>query len=124
MLGYMTLLYSLPNFADSIGLNGSQAAAISAYLNLGIALGRPAVGWASDRWGRIEIAGLLTGFCGLMCFAIWIPARTYGVTILFAILSGAVVGVFWMVSRTLKAKGCYAEGVARLLLRFLLRLRG
>lgn len=98
MLGYITLLYSLPNFADSIGLSNQQAAAISAYLNLGTACGRPIIGFVSDRLGRIEIAGYLTLFCGLTCFAIWIPAKTYGVTIFFAIVSGAVVGVFWMVS--------------------------
>jgi MFS family permease len=98
MLGYITLLYSLPDFSGSIGLDKTQAAAISAYLNLGIAIGRPAVGFVSDRLGRIEVAGWLTFFCGLTCFAIWIPAKTYGLTIFFSIVSGAVVGVFWMVS--------------------------
>jgi MFS family permease len=98
MLGYITLLYSLPDFSASIGLSTSQAAAISAYLNLGIALGRPMAGFVSDKFGRIEVAGVLTAFCGVLCFAIWIPAKSYGVAILFAIVSGAVVGVFWMVS--------------------------
>lgn len=96
MLGYITLLYSLPAFAGSIGLSKSQAAAVSAFLNLGIAIGRPLVGLVSDRFGRIEVAGLFTLFCGLSCFAIWLPAKDYGVSILFAIVSGAVVGVFWM----------------------------
>ncbi|CZR59970.1 related to protein MCH2 (monocarboxylate permease homolog) [Phialocephala subalpina] len=96
MLGYMVLLYSLPSFSESIGLDKNQAAAISAYLNLGIAIGRPMIGLTSDRLGRIEVSGFMTFFCGLICFAIWIPARVYGVTIFFAIVSGAVVGVFWM----------------------------
>ncbi|KUJ12631.1 MFS general substrate transporter [Mollisia scopiformis] len=96
MLGYITLLYSLPNFSESIGLNKNQAAAISAYLNLGVAIGRPMIGLTSDRLGRIEVAGFMTFFCGVTCFAIWIPAKVYGVTIFFAIISGAVVGVFWM----------------------------
>jgi MFS family permease len=100
MLGYITLLYSLPDFSASSGLSTSQAAAISAYLNLGIALGRPMAGLVSDKLGRIEVAGVLTAFCGVLCFAIWIPAKSYGVAILFAIVSGAVVGVFWMVSRS------------------------
>jgi MFS family permease len=98
MLGYMTLLYSIPNFATSIGLSTSQAAATSAYLNLGIAVGRPLTGYLSDRYGRVDVAGLCTLFCGVSCFAIWIPAKSYGVTSLFAVVSGAVVGVFWMVS--------------------------
>jgi len=98
MLGYITLLYSLSDFSASIGLSKTQAAAISAFLNLGTAVGRPLTGFISDRYGRIQVAGLCTFICGFLCFSIWIPAKTYGVTILFAILSGAVVGVFWMVS--------------------------
>ncbi len=39
MLGYMTLLYSLSDFSITIGLSKTQAAAISAYLNLGTAVG-------------------------------------------------------------------------------------
>ena len=98
MLGYITLLYSLSDFSASIGLSKTHAAAISAFLNLGTAVGRPLTGFISDRYGRIQVAGLCTFICGFLCFAIWIPAKTYGITILFAILSGAVVGVFWMAS--------------------------
>jgi len=97
MLGYITLLYSLPAFSRTIGLSKTQGAAISAYLNLGTAVGRPMVGFITDKYGRIEVTGIFTFLCGVTCFAIWIPATSYGVTILFAILSGAVVGVFWMV---------------------------
>jgi MFS family permease len=97
MLGYITILYSVSDFSGSIGLSKQHAAAISAFLNLGTAVGRPLTGFVSDRYGRIQTAGLCTFFCGFLCFVIWIPAKTYGVTILFAILSGAVVGVFWMV---------------------------
>jgi MFS family permease len=98
MLGYITILYSLPDFAGSIMLSTSQAAAISAFLNMGTAVGRPLIGFASDRFGRIEVAGLFTFLCGLSCFSIWLPAKDYGVTTVFAIISGAVVGVFWMAS--------------------------
>lgn len=111
MLGYMVLLYSLPNFSDSIGLDKNQAAAISAYLNLGTAIGRPMIGLSSDRLGRIEVSGCMTLFCGLICFAIWIPAKTYGVTIFFAILAGGVVGVFWMVSAMFKDLPCFETDI-------------
>ncbi|MCJ1367174.1 hypothetical protein MMC16_006306 [Acarospora aff. strigata] len=96
MLGYITLLYSLPDFADSLGLTKTQAASIAAYLNLGTAIGRPLIGVASDRFGRLEVAGLLTLFCGVTCFAIWIPATSYGILVFFAILNGGILGVFWM----------------------------
>lgn len=95
---YITLMYSLSDFSASIGLSKSQGAAISAFLNLGTAVGRPLIGFMSDRLGRMEVAGSCTMFCGLTCLAIWIPAKVYGVVIFFAIISGAVMGVFWMVS--------------------------
>ncbi|KAM0799815.1 MFS transporter, MCP family, solute carrier family 16, member 6 [Usnea florida] len=96
MLGYITILFSLSDFARSIGLSASKAAAVSAFLNLGTAIGRPLVGVASDYFGRMETAGVLTLICGIMCFAVWLPATSYGVTILFVIISGAFFGVFWM----------------------------
>ena len=97
MLGYMTLLYSLSDFAHSIGLDYTQAASVAAYLNLGTAVGRPLIGICSDRFGRMEVAGILTFLCGVSCFAIWLPATSYGVTVLFALISGAILGVYWVV---------------------------
>ncbi|KAK5020906.1 hypothetical protein LTS07_011371 [Exophiala sideris] len=97
MLGYIALLYSLSDFALSIGLSRQRATQITALLNVGTAVGRPFIGIASDRFGRFKVATGLTLFCGLSCFIIWIPASTFGVTVLFAILSGAILGVFWMV---------------------------
>jgi MFS family permease len=101
MLGYMILLYSLSNYAVSIGLSQSQASIITALLNLGTAVGRPAVGFASDRLGRILIAGSLSMFTGLCVFCIWIPATSYGVLIFYALLAGSTIGTFWMVSASM-----------------------
>ena len=98
MLGYITILFSLSDFARSIGLSDTEAAAISAFLNLGTAMGRPFIGIISDRYGRMETAGTLTFVCGITCFALWLPATSYGVTVLFAIINGAILGVFWVVS--------------------------
>lgn len=100
MLGYMTLLYSLPDFSKSIGLSDTQAAATSAFLNLGSAVGRPLVGLLSDRYGRVEVAALVTFFNTIAIFAIWLPARSYAVTVVYAVISGAMLGVFWMVRET------------------------
>lgn len=98
MFGYITLSYSLPDYARSLGLNGEQAALVNALLNVGNAIGRLCTGLASDRFGRIEIAGLLTCVCGLSCFAIWMSATSYGVLLFFAFFSGGILGVFWVVS--------------------------
>ena len=99
MLGYVVLLFSLPDFAQSIGLKADRASSIAAFLNVGTAIGRPFIGVVSDRSGRMETAGVMTAFCGIICFAIWLPAKSYALAILFAIISGAILGVFWMVSK-------------------------
>jgi MFS family permease len=98
MLGYITLLFSMSDFARSIGLDDSQAASLTALLNLGTALGRPFIGVLSDHFGRIETAGFMTLLCSVSVFAIWLPATSYGVAIFFVIVNGAVLGVFWVVS--------------------------
>ena len=109
MLGYIVLLFSLPNYARSIGLSAQQGSVIGALLNLGQGklnywivfyykllivpgLGRPFVGYFSDAAGRINLAGACTFVAGLFCFVIWIFAKSYGVLIFFAIVVGTVSG--------------------------------
>ncbi|KAF2503311.1 MFS transporter, MCP family, solute carrier family 16, member 6 [Lophium mytilinum] len=96
MLGYIIIIYSLSDFARSIGLPSSKASMITGFVNLGTAIGRPCIGVLSDRFGRIKVAGLVTFLCFLSIFMVWVPANSYGVTVFFALLSGAIVGVFWM----------------------------
>lgn len=98
MLGYIVLLFSLPNYAESIGLSPSQASIVGAILNLGQGIGRPPIGYFSDRIGRINMAMLTTLFSGIFCLAIWVPSDSYGVLLFYAIVGGAVAGTFWAVS--------------------------
>ena len=55
-LGYVSLIFSLPNYALSIGLSARQGSVVGAVLNLGLGFGRPIVGFLSDKFGRIDIA--------------------------------------------------------------------
>lgn len=99
LIGYMTLLYSLSNYGVQVaGLTQSQASLLTAILNLGTGFGRPAIGLISDRYGRIQVASIATLANAVGVFAIWIPATNYGVLIFYALVAGAVVGVYWMVS--------------------------
>jgi MFS family permease len=95
MLGYTILLFSLPNFATTIGLSQYQAAFVGAMVNLGMAVGRPVVGFYSDSIGGINMAAGVTFFGSLVCFFVWMFADSYGVLILAAILGGSVCGTFW-----------------------------
>lgn len=95
LLGYVVVLFSLSDFARVIGLSAHQGSIVSAILNLGQAVGRPMVGLASDRFGRINMASLATFLCGVFCLAIWIPSQNMGVLCFFAIIVGTVAGTFW-----------------------------
>lgn len=94
-LGYIALIYSLPNYASSIGLSPQQGSVTGALLNLGMTLGRPMIGYLSDRLGRITVPVVLTAICGILCFTIWIPAKSYAVLLLFAVTAGMFCGTFW-----------------------------
>lgn len=95
LLGYIVLLFSLPNYALSIGLSARQGSIVAALLNLGQGLGRPFIGIFSDRAGRINIAGFLTFLSGFLCLVGWIFAKNFGVLIFFAIVVGTIAGTFW-----------------------------
>lgn len=97
MLGYVVLLFSLPNYARTIGLSAQQGSIIGAVLNLGQALGRPPIGYFSDNVGRINMAATMTFLVGLFCLVIWMFAKSFGVLAFFAIVSGMVAGTYWAV---------------------------
>lgn len=95
-LGYITLLYSIPSFAASIGLSPAQGSIANALLNLGIALGRPILGYLSDRFGRINMALAMTAVCSGLCFSLWIPSHSFMLLAMFALTVGPLCGAFWM----------------------------
>ncbi|KAK4674757.1 hypothetical protein QC763_123430 [Podospora pseudopauciseta] len=94
-LGYVSLFFSLPSHATSLGLDLNQGSIVQAVLSLGIGIGRPCVGWVSDRQGRINTALLMTLFCGLISLTLWIYARSYPPLLVFAFLAGISSGTFW-----------------------------
>lgn len=94
-LGYIVLAYSLPNYAITIGLTAGQGSVVGAVLNLGLGVGRPLIGYYSDAFGRINMAALMTALCGVLCLALWVPAKSYGLLLTFALTVGCVCGIFW-----------------------------
>lgn len=98
MFGYITLMFSMSEYGRAIDLSTTDASMVSALLNLGAVLGRPCIGFASDRFGRLLVTAILTFACGILVFALWIPAISLPPLLVFAILSGAILGVFWSVS--------------------------
>ena len=97
MFGYIVLMFSLSDYALAIGRSSQDSATVAAVLNLGAALGRPVIGLLSDRYGRVEVAGITTFSCGVLVFTLWLPPTSYNALIAFALLSGAILGIFWAV---------------------------
>ena len=95
MLGYVTLLFSLPNWVSTIGLSASQGSIVGAMACLGQAISRPIVGHFADRSGCLSVATMATVIAGLFCFVFWIFAETYAQAVTFALMSGAVTGTFF-----------------------------
>ena len=104
LLGYVILLFSLPNYATSIGLTAQQGSVIGSLLNLGQGLGRPFIGYFSDAAGRMNIALLGTFLTGFFCFVIWIFAKSYGVMIFFSLIVGALAGTYWATISVISAE--------------------
>jgi MFS family permease len=97
MLGYIVLLFSLPNYARTVGMTAQQGSIIGAVLNLGQALGRPPIGYWSDSFGRINMATSMTFLAGLFTLVVWMFAKSFGVLVFFAIIGGSVAGTFWAI---------------------------
>ncbi|KAI0534033.1 MFS transporter, MCP family, solute carrier family 16, member 6 [Xylaria digitata] len=96
MFGYITLMFSLSDYALATGRSHQDSATVAAILNLGAALGRPFIGFVSDKYGRVEVAGVATFGCGILVFALWLPSTDYSVLIIFALISGSILGIFWV----------------------------
>lgn len=96
MLGYFVLIFTLANNANVIGLDSSKASMIPAFFMLGQAIGRPCLGWLSDRYGRLNITALMTFVTGIFSLTIWVNAKTFGVLLTFALVGGLSAGVFWV----------------------------
>lgn len=112
LIGYTILLFSVASYATTIGLSAQQGSIVSALLNLGQMLGRPLIGLASDRYGRINLAASLSAICGILCFILWIPtelcANPMGLLTFFVIVGGALAGTFWC---TIAAVGAEVVGL-------------
>lgn len=96
MIGYFVALYSLAAFASSgLGLTQTKAAALSSILAAGQMIGRPLCGIALDFGGRHRSTIVIQILAGITCFAFWLPARSFGLLVVFAFFQGLLGGTVW-----------------------------
>ncbi|CAG7846083.1 Probable transporter MCH2 [Serendipita indica DSM 11827] len=96
MLGYLIPLLTIATYStQAVGLSQAQGASIQAMLAAGQLIGRPGLGLALDRFGRIYMASVVSFLSGLTCLVIWMLARSQAVLLVFGLLNGILSGIFF-----------------------------
>lgn len=96
VMGFFITVFSLASYAsDGLGLSQTKAAALQSILSAGQMLGRPLVGLGLDFAGRINTTIVIHLLSGLSCFAFWLPSRSFGLLVVFAISIGGLGGTIW-----------------------------
>jgi MFS family permease len=105
VIAYFVALYSLAAFATSgLGLSQAKGASLQSILSAAQMIGRPCWGLALDKGGRINMTAICYLVVGISCLAIWLPATSYGVLVLFAIVQGATSGTIWNAAAPITAQ--------------------
>ncbi|WWC88894.1 uncharacterized protein L201_003809 [Kwoniella dendrophila CBS 6074] len=105
MMAYFIALYSLASFAtNGLYLSQTQGAALQSILAAGQMIGRPLWGYFLDTQGRINLTIICYVICGLSTLVIWLPAKSFGVLIFYALVQGMTGGTIWSVSAPLVAR--------------------
>lgn len=95
LFGYVIVIFSLPDYGTNVGFSAAQGSIAAAMLNLSQGIGRPLIGLASDRWGRINVCGISTLIAGVSSLLIWILAGQYFAGLIVYALFGAFAGSLW-----------------------------
>ena len=104
-MAYFVALYSLASFAThGLGLSQTQGAALQSILSAGQMIGRPLTGLALDLGGRVNLTTLSYITAGLSCLVIWLPAKSFAVLIVFALVQGFVGGTVWSAAAPVTAR--------------------
>lgn len=92
-IGYVILLFSLSNYALSIGLNSQQATVTLALFNGAQIIGRPAMGYFSEKIGRVNCTSICMFYTILLLGPYWFNVDSYSAILGFTFLLGLAAGV-------------------------------
>ena len=104
VFGYVVVLYTLANFTTSLGYSEYQGSIASAMVQTGSCLGRPVVGVLSDKYGPATVSIVAYTIAGILCLAMWIPARNFATVIAFSLIQGALIGSIYGMSAPVAAR--------------------
>lgn len=87
--GYILAIYTIATYSTSgLGFSQARGSSLQAILATGQIVGRPLAGLLMDRFGRINMAAIITFVAGLSCLVIWMFSRTYELLAFFAVVQG------------------------------------
>ncbi|KAL4787212.1 major facilitator superfamily domain-containing protein [Aspergillus varians] len=78
----------IPTQAERYGMSTYLASYLIAILNAGSVFGRIIPPWLADHLGRFNLMILTSVVCIILVLALWLPSRTDGTAIAFAVLYG------------------------------------
>jgi MFS family permease len=107
---------------QALGLTQAQGASLQSILAAAQMIGRPLWGLALDKGGRINMTILCYIVCGISSLAIWLPAKSYGVLVFFAIVQGFTGGTIWSAAAPVIARVVGVQDLASALSIFWLAL--
>ncbi|PSR93680.1 putative monocarboxylate transporter [Coniella lustricola] len=101
MLGFFLFAYGffvpinyLPSQALSAGMSASLSQYLLSILNAGSLFGRLLAGIYSDKFGKYNIYIVVCFLSGIWVLGLWVPAKTDGALIAFAVLFGFFSGAY------------------------------
>ncbi|SCU77316.1 LAMI_0A00672g1_1 [Lachancea mirantina] len=92
-MGYVILLFSLSNYAISLGMSPHQATIALAIFNASQTFGRPFMGWISEKIGRSNASIILMLYDLVLLLPFWLNIRHFREIIPFAVLLGFGAGI-------------------------------
>lgn len=92
-IGYVILLFSMSNFATSMGMTSQQATIALAVFNGSQAIGRPFMGWISEIVGRCNATILIMVYDLVLILPFWLNITKFSELVPFCFLLGFGVGV-------------------------------
>ncbi|KAM0228284.1 hypothetical protein ACHAPO_010827 [Fusarium lateritium] len=85
----------MSDFAQTMGFTSQQGSYASATFNLSQAVGRPLIGLASDRFGRLNVAGISTLAASISTLLVWTLAGKSFAGMIVYTLFGAFASNMW-----------------------------
>lgn len=95
IFGYVVVLYSLSNYAISLGYLSYQGAIVATMVQVGFCYGRPLIGAISDKLGPCTVALFCYYMLAIFTLGMMIPARNYATLIVLGLFEGTFCGAIF-----------------------------